>query len=95
MLLKFNIGYVKKGSYAWYYDRGKVTKRNENGDALVVSGIVFDISRDKKIESDLKEANMKLKKLSVTDELTTAFNKRYMSEKLEENIQRFNHYVRH
>lgn len=79
----------KDGTYAWYYDRGKVTKRNEAGEALVVSGIVFDISRDKKIESDLKKANRKLRKLSITDELTTAHNKRYMNQKLAENIQRY------
>lgn len=76
----------KDGSYAWYYDRGTVTKRNKAGDALVMSGIVFDISRDKKIEEDLKEANKKLRRLAITDELTGAFNKRYMIEKIQENI---------
>lgn len=45
----------KEGNYVWYYDRGKVTKRDDNGNAIVVSGIVFDISKNKIMEVQLKE----------------------------------------
>ncbi len=77
---------TKNGDYAWYYDRGTVTKRDEEGEAIVMSGIVFDISKNKIMEKELKETNEKLKKLSITDELTSAFNKRYMYEKLNNKI---------
>lgn len=79
----------KDGNYVWYYDRGVVTKRNENGEAIVVAGIVFDISKNKIMETELKEANEKLQELAITDELTSAFNKRYMYEKLNDEIQRY------
>lgn len=79
----------KDGSYAWYYDRGTVTKRNEKGDALIVSGIVFDISKNKQVEKELKQSNEKLKKLVITDELTGAFNRRFMLEKIDIEIQRY------
>lgn len=79
----------KNGDYAWYYDRGKVTKRDEKGEALVVSGIVFDVSRNKAIEQELKETNEKLKELVITDDLTSAYNRRYLDEKLNNEIQRY------
>ena len=80
----------KDGNYVWYYDRGKVTRRNENGEAIVVSGIVFDISKNKIMENELKETNEKLQELAITDELTSVFNKRGMLEKLNNEIQRYN-----
>lgn len=79
----------KDGSYAWYYDRGKVTKRDEKGKAINVSGIVFDISVNKEMQSKLKITNAKLQKLVITDELTGAYNRRYMIEKLHESIKIF------
>lgn len=78
----------KNGDYIWYYDRGKVTKRNKKGEAIVVSGIVFDISKNKNIKKELEETNKMLQKLVITDELTSAFNRRYMYEMLESEIQR-------
>lgn len=80
----------KNGDYIWYYDRGKVTKRDENGEAIVVSGIVFDISENKAIEKELIETNKRLEKLVINDDLTCAFNRRYMHEKLNNEIQRYN-----
>lgn len=81
---------TKTGDYAWYYDRGKVTKRNEKGEPLVVSGIVFDISENKKMENDLKESNEKLQQLAITDELTSAYNRRFMTYKISDEVERYN-----
>lgn len=81
---------AENGEYIWYYDRGKVTKRDKNGKPLVVSGIVFDINKSKIIEKQLKEANEKLKLKVITDPLTGAFNRRFMLEQMEKEIQRYN-----
>ena len=78
----------KDGEYVWYYDRGKVTKRDDEGRPLLVSGIVFDISRNKALEEELRKANEKLKEMVITDELTGAYNRRYLSGKLKEEIDR-------
>jgi diguanylate cyclase (GGDEF)-like protein/PAS domain S-box-containing protein len=74
------------GDYVWYYDRGKVTKLDENGKALVVSGIVFDINKNKKIERELEDANKKLEKMVITDALTGPYNRRYTLKCLEDEI---------
>lgn len=79
---------TKYGDYAWYYDRGKVTKRNENGDPIAITGIVFDISENKAMEHSLREANVRLNQLVIKDELTTAYNKRFMIEKINDEIKR-------
>jgi len=80
---------AKDGNYVWYYDRGKVTKRDEDGKPVLLSGIVFDINKSKMMESELKEANEKLKLMVVTDELTGAYNRRFMLEKMQEEMNRF------
>jgi diguanylate cyclase (GGDEF)-like protein/PAS domain S-box-containing protein len=75
------------GDYIWYYDRGKITKRDENGQILVISGIVFDINKNKQLESELKEANERLSILVNIDSLTGAYNRRYTIEKLDNMIK--------
>lgn len=81
---------AKNGEYVWYYDRGKVTKRDENGKPLIVAGIVFDISKSKAIEIELKKANEELQRLVITDDSTGAYNKRYFLEKINEEINNYN-----
>ena len=76
----------KKGDYAWYYDRGKVTKRNEEGKALIVSGVVFDISKSKALEKELKETNKALDKLVYKDVLTDAYNRRFLERQINKEI---------
>lgn len=76
------------GEYIWYYDRGKVTKRDERGNVLLVSGIVFDINKNKQIERELKEANEKLSEMVNVDALTGAYNRRYILKYLEDEIIR-------
>ena len=70
----------KNGHYLWYYDRGTVTKRDQNGKPLILQGIVFDISKSKKIESDLIE-------LSERDTLTRTYNRRLLFHKLDDLIK--------
>ncbi|MGD9556265.1 MAG: PAS domain-containing protein [Mangrovibacterium sp.] len=38
------------GQWKWYYDRGKVTRRENSGEPLFVAGIVFDITERKSLE---------------------------------------------
>ncbi|MGM0432891.1 MAG: PAS domain-containing protein, partial [Spirochaetota bacterium] len=35
---------AKDGSWKWFYDRGKVTRRSEEGKPLFLAGIVFDVT---------------------------------------------------
>lgn len=70
----------KDGHYLWYYDRGTVTKRDEDGKPLVLQGIVFDISESKKIEAELIL-------LSERDALTQAYNRRLLFGKIDELME--------
>ena len=54
----------KDGTYIWFYDRGSVTDKDENGKPLKVKGIVFDnterheiLEKLKAKEEELREAN--------------------------------------
>lgn len=73
---------AKDGSWKWYYDRGKVTKRDENGKPLLVAGIVFDITEEKETEFRISEQNKKLLEIVNVDHLTSIFNRRALYEKL-------------
>jgi diguanylate cyclase (GGDEF)-like protein/PAS domain S-box-containing protein len=44
----------KNGHYRWYYDRGRITKLDEQGKPLQLVGIVFDITEQKQMEEQLK-----------------------------------------
>lgn len=79
---------TKDGRYIWYYDRGIVTKRDDDGSPISVSGIVFDISQTKEIEEKLRLNNEKLALLTLKDELTKSFNRRYMTQKITEELAR-------
>ncbi len=49
------------GSWRWFYDRGKVTERDEKGAPVTITGIVFDVTAEKDRQQALEEANRKLK----------------------------------
>jgi len=51
---------TKQGEWKHFYDRGKVTKRDEKGNPLFLTGIVFDITEKKETEQELAEKNKKL-----------------------------------
>ena len=71
----------KEGHYLWYYDRGTVTKRDEEGKPLLLQGIVFDITESKRVEEKLRE-------LSEKDDLTNIYNRRTFYVKADELIEK-------
>ncbi|MEA2039375.1 MAG: sensor domain-containing diguanylate cyclase [Thermodesulfobacteriota bacterium] len=48
----------------------------------------FDITKLKQTEKALKEANRKIALLSVTDDLTGSFNRRYLAQRLPQEVKR-------
>ena len=80
---------TKDGHYAWYYDRGKISKKDKHGKPYVVTGIVFDVSANKNIEKKLYEANQKLRKIANNDVLTKAYNRRFIENKIQEKIEKY------
>ncbi len=77
---------AKDGSYKWYYDRGSIIKRDDNGKALLLAGIVFDITDRKIKESQLLSENENLKDLVEIDELTQIANRRSILTHLQSQI---------
>jgi len=72
----------KEGHYVWYYDRGIVTKRDTDGTPLVIEGIVFDVTKSKNIEEELKF-------FAEQDTLTKTLNRRMLFEYLEHLISKY------
>ena len=70
------------GSYKWYYDRGKITQRDERGKAVFMAGIVFDITEKKETQMDLENKNRILSEMSSLDSLTRISNHRTLIERL-------------
>ncbi len=73
------------GTYRWILDRGKAVERNEQGIAIRMIGTHVDITERKATEKMLQDRNQELerlveqvKKLSITDPLTSLFNRRKM-----------------
>lgn len=67
---------AKDGTWKWYYDRGKVTRRAEDGSPLFASGIVFDVSKQKSKVENLEDLTTTLIELVEKDELTEIRNRR-------------------
>lgn len=76
----------KDGSYKWYYDRGKITKFDEDGKPQLLAGIVFDITDSKLMQVELEDKNRTLAELSAIDELTQIPNYRSLIKFLESEI---------
>lgn len=74
---------TKSGDYKWYHDRGKITERSNDGKPLFLAGIVFDITRQKEMEQELKEKNRRLEELNRKDGLTEVLNHKTLIEELE------------
>ncbi|MHC1771290.1 MAG: GGDEF domain-containing protein [Flexilinea sp.] len=79
---------TKDNNWIWFYDRGKITRRNEFGKPELVTGIVFDITEQKRMEELLEQQNRQLLELSNTDYLTNIYNRRALFEKLDYEIRR-------
>lgn len=74
----------KDGEYRWFYDRGSVTKRDDQGKPLFLAGIVFNITERKKEEQTLMET-------AVTDELTKVMNRRGILALLNDHLSEQTH----
>jgi len=46
----------KDGRYSWYYDRGSIIERDEEGKPLKLIGTVIEISKLKKLEEELRQS---------------------------------------
>lgn len=79
---------TKDGAYKWYYDRGSIVKRDENGKPLLVVGIVFDITESVKEKEKLRIENKELTKQTNIDPLTKVANRRALSNHLTHEIAR-------
>lgn len=79
---------AKDGSYRWYYDRGKITKRTAEGKPLFLAGIVFDITDRKTRQAELEKTNRELAEKTVTDELTQIRNQRAILDHLKKEMDR-------
>ena len=62
---------AKDGSWKVYYDYGKITERNEQGVALFLKGIVFDITQEDYEWDQLTVRNKKLSEQIKKDALTS------------------------
>lgn len=83
---------AKDGAWRWYYDRGRITKRDDAGQPLLLAGIVFDISDRKAIQQRLEEQNRILEALATVDELTNVLNRRTLYGRLEQELLRARRY---
>lgn len=86
---------TKSGEWIWYYDRGKATKRDSDGNAILLSGIVFNVTEKNKMKllieqqnKKLKEQNKQLKEIVDYDCLTNTFNRRALLKKLDVEMEK-------
>ena len=77
----------KNEDWIWLLLRGKVIERDPQDQPARVCGVVMDISERKRLEE-------KLRRLSITDPLTGAFNRRYLMQVMEREISRVRRYAR-
>jgi PAS domain S-box-containing protein len=57
---------AKNGNYKWYYDKGSIVERDQNGSPLIVKGIVIDVSNIKQSEILEKLSNKILDRLNLS-----------------------------
>ncbi|WP_277631544.1 GGDEF domain-containing protein [Atopococcus tabaci] len=62
---------AKDGSWKVYQDRGRVTQRDEKGNPLFLTGIVFDITEEAQEREQLKVKNRNLRTQVKQDPLTS------------------------
>ncbi|TVP91518.1 sensor domain-containing diguanylate cyclase [Alkalibacterium sp.] len=79
---------AKDGKWKWFYDRGKVTQREEDGTPLFASGIVFDVTSQKEKEENLEELTSSLIEIVEKDELTEIRNRRSIFRELKAKMMK-------
>lgn len=82
----------KDGHHVWIEGSGSLIEKYNNGDALRACGTHKDISKRKEEEFKLIKAKEELKKLSITDKLTTLYNRHKLDEVLQDEQNRSNRY---
>jgi len=70
----------------------KTPVKDENGAVAGVLGIFWDITDRKRAETELQEANRRLKEMTNTDVLTGLRNRRHLFEVLEQELRRIQRY---
>ena len=81
---------AKDGTYHWFYDRGKITQYDDNGEPSFLAGIVFDIGEKKKTQLELENKNRILSEMSSIDGLTKIGNHRALLERLKAEMAEAN-----
>ncbi|MET0785680.1 MAG: diguanylate cyclase [Paenisporosarcina sp.] len=88
----------KDGTYRWILDRGRAIERDSNDRAIRVIGTHVDITESKRTELLLKSRNEELehlieqiKELSITDPLTSLYNRRKIIEEIEQAQKCYEH----
>ncbi len=66
----------KNGTWIWVLDRGKVIRRDAEGNPEMMFGTHWDITDKKKMEDQIHQ-------LSIRDPLTNVYNRRHLFERLE------------
>ena len=79
---------AKDGTWKWFYDRGRITRRGPDGKPLFAAGIVFDITEKKEKLHELLKENRLLTIESMTDSLTGIRNRGAIMEELEMRIEK-------
>lgn len=64
----------KNGTWVWVLDRGKVIRRDDKGEPLMMFGTHADITEKKEMEERIRD-------LSIRDPLTGIYNRRYLFER--------------
>ncbi|NEO83019.1 MAG: diguanylate cyclase [Spirulina sp. SIO3F2] len=72
----------KDGHWIWVHDRGKVIQWDSQRKPLMMFGTHSDITEKKEMEHQIRE-------LSIRDPLTNTYNRRYILERLKQNLLRF------
>ena len=72
---------TKDGGWKWFYDRGRVSKRDAEGRPVFVSGTVFDITQSK------EKTQQREKELIFVHPLTGAGNKLWFMDRTKELLQ--------
>ncbi len=78
---------TKSGDYKWYHDRGKITEYSKSGKPLFLAGIVFDITKQREMEEELKRKNRLLSEMNRKDGLTGILNHEHLIKGLEDFIK--------
>lgn len=78
----------KDGSWVWFYDRGVITNRDKDGKPELITGIVFDITEQKRKEELLTMQTQRLEEVSRTDFLTNLNNRRALFERMNYETKR-------